>query len=72
MIPVDYLDYRTVFEESASQSLPPFRKWDHAIELKPNAIPENNCKIYPLSPGEQVALDAFLDDMTKRGYIQPS
>src|SRR5882762_4604757 len=39
MIPVDYLDYRSVFEESASQSLPPFRKWDHAIELKPNAVP---------------------------------
>src|SRR5882762_3097353 len=72
MIPVDYLDYQSVFEESASQSLPPFRKWDHTIELKPNAVPENNCKIYPLSPSEQVALDAFLDDMTKRGYIRPS
>src|SRR5882762_8822206 len=71
MIPVDYLDYRTVFEESTSQSLPPFRKWDHAIELKPDAIPENNCKIYPLSPGEQIALDTFLEDMTKRGYICP-
>jgi len=66
MVPGQYLEYRKVFEESASHELPPFRKWDHAIDLKPEAIPENNCKIYPLSPVEQTALDAFLNDMTAR------
>jgi len=72
MVPEQYLEYRKVFEESASHELPPFCKWDHAIDLKPEGIPENNCKIYPLSPVEQTALDAFLDDMTARGYIRPS
>src|SRR5882724_9380198 len=30
MVPEQYLEYRKVFEESASHELPPFRKWDHA------------------------------------------
>jgi len=72
MVPGQYLEYQKVFEESASHEVPPFRKCDHAIDLKPEAIPENNCKIYPLSPVEQTTLDAFLDDMTARGYIRPS
>src|SRR5882762_4256578 len=72
IVPEHYQSYRKVFEEAKSRELPPFRKWDHVIELKPDAIPENNCKIYPLSPLEQTALDAFLEDMTKRGYIRPS
>jgi len=72
MVLEQYLEYQKVFEETASHELPPFRKWDHAIDLKPKAIPENNCKIYPLSPVEQTALNAFLNDMTAHGYIQPS
>jgi len=71
MIPGQYFKYRKVFEESASHELPPFRKWDHAIDLKPEAIPENNCKIYPLSPVEQTALNAFLDGMTLMVIFNP-
>src|SRR5882762_3841567 len=67
-----YLEYRHVFKEETSQALPPFRKQDHGIELKPDAIPSNNCKIYPLNIEEQKALDVFLKDMLDRGYIQES
>src|SRR5882762_447209 len=72
MIPPQYLAYHSVFEEETSHALLPFRKWDHAIELKPEAILSNNCKVYPLNPEEQKALDAFLSDMLDRGYIHPS
>src|SRR5229473_7179902 len=72
MVPEHYLNYRRVFEEQASQDLPPRRKYDHAIDLKEGAEPSNNCKIYPLNPEEQIALDVFLEDMLKRGYICPS
>ena len=45
-----------------------------AIDLKEGMAASNNCKIYPLNPEEQVALDVFLEDMLKRGYryIHPS
>src|SRR5882757_6092748 len=72
MIPEHYMDFRTVFKESASHSLPPSCKWDHHIDLKEGAIAENNCKIYPLNPEETIALDVFLDEMTARKFIKPS
>src|SRR5882757_4021453 len=72
MIPAHYMNFRTVFEESTSHKLPPSRKWDHHIDLKEGVVAENNCKIYPLNPEENVALDVFLDEMVARKYIQPS
>jgi Reverse transcriptase (RNA-dependent DNA polymerase) len=72
MVPSVYHEYRTVFEEEASQALPPRCQWDHAIDLKSDACPSNNCKIYLLNLEEQGALDVFLEDMTKHGYIRPS
>jgi len=68
-IPDQYLEYCRVFEEETSRALPPFRKWDHGIELKLDAIPSNNCKIYLLNVEERKALDVFLKDMLDRGYI---
>ena len=52
MVPEHYLNYRRVFEEQASQDLPPRQKYDHAIDLKEGTEPSNNCKIYPLNPEE--------------------
>src|SRR5712692_2827741 len=72
MVPEHYLEYRKVFEEQASQDLTPQQKYDHAINLKEGMEPSNNCKIYLLNPEEQVALDMFLEDMLKRGYIHLS
>ena len=72
LVPEQYLEYHRVFEEETSWALPLFRKWDHGIELKLDAIPSNNCKIYPLNVEEQKALDVFLKDMLDRGYIQES
>ena len=51
--------------------LPPQKPWDHAIELEPGSKP-TNCKVYPLSPKEQVELDAFLEENLRTGRIHPS
>ena len=67
-----YKQYEKVFSEEASFRFPPERPWDHAIELKPDAIPRTRCKMYPLAPGEQESLDKFLDEHLKKGYIRPS
>src|SRR5713101_5240792 len=63
MVPEHYLEYQKVFEEQASQDLPPQWKYNHAIDLKEGTEPSNNCKIYLPNPEEQVVLDVFLEDM---------
>lgn len=71
IVPKQYHGYKTVFSKESFDELPVRKPWDHAIELKPGSEP-HRCKIYPLSPNEQVELDAFLDENLKSGRIRPS
>ena len=71
-IPAIYDRFKRLFSEEASQRFPPTRPWDHAIELKtdaPNAIP---CKVYPMTPTEDKALEEFIQEQYEKGYIRPS
>jgi hypothetical protein len=68
----DYLhDFEDVFAEESFDALPERKKWDHAIELVPNAQ-SRNCKIYPLSPVEQKGLDEFIEENLASGRIRSS
>ena len=68
----DYVkEYQDVFSEKEFDHLPPRRPWDHAIELTPGFKP-TDCKIYPLSPKEQDALDEFLSRNLRTGRLRPS
>ncbi|TFY55573.1 hypothetical protein EVG20_g9269, partial [Dentipellis fragilis] len=71
LVPAPYRSFQDVFDKSTSERLPEHRPWDHAIDLKPEFEPKS-CKVYPLSPNEQIELDSFLDDHLKKGYIRPS
>ena len=62
--------YPDVFSENEFDQLPERWPWDHKIELAPEFKPVN-CKVYPLNPAEQKALDSFLDDNLKTGRIRP-
>ena len=66
-MPEDLMGFRFVFEKTASERLPEHKPWDHATDLKPD-LPVQPCKVYPLSPTEQDALDAFLK---ARGIYAP-
>lgn len=46
-------------------------KFKHSIKLKEDFVP-TNCKIYLIAPGEQSALDKFIDENLQKGYIRPS
>jgi RNase H-like domain found in reverse transcriptase/Reverse transcriptase (RNA-dependent DNA polymerase)/Integrase zinc binding domain/Chromo (CHRromatin Organisation MOdifier) domain len=70
-IPSSFQDFQDVFSKDSFDVLPEKRAWDHAIELVPNATP-TNCKVYPLSPNEQVELDKFLEENLATGRIRPS
>jgi Reverse transcriptase (RNA-dependent DNA polymerase) len=71
LLPEQYQDYKQVFEKVASERFPDKKVWDHTIDLKPD-FAACNCKVYPLTPGEQVKLDKFLDKNLRKGYIHPS
>ncbi|KAI5114962.1 hypothetical protein M0805_001886, partial [Coniferiporia weirii] len=71
MIPLQYHWYLHLFQKKAAERFPIARPYDHTIDLKPDFIP-HDCKIYPLSPKEQTALDTFLEDNLCKGYIHPS
>jgi len=65
----DYLkEFTSVFSKTSFDVLPEPKKWDHAIELIPEAK-MSGCKVYPLSPSEQKELDAFLKENLETGRI---
>ncbi|ESK84320.1 reverse transcriptase-rnase h-integrase [Moniliophthora roreri MCA 2997] len=71
LIPSYLQRYRHWFEKRKSEHFPPFRAYDHAIELKPDFVPRD-CKLYPLSPAEQQEQDKFLEENLWKGYIMKS
>jgi hypothetical protein len=71
IVPEAYRNYDNVFSKQASKRKPKFRPFDHAIDLKPGFEPKP-CKLYPLSPSEQVALNEWLKEHLEKGYIRPS
>src|SRR5258707_4105074 len=71
MVLVQYQDFRDVFSKEAFDELPPWKAWDHAIDLTPGAeLPHS--QMFPLSPAEQKELDDFLQENLANGCIHPS
>jgi hypothetical protein len=60
-----------VFSETAFESLPEHRKWDHAIELECEPSPGFR-KVYPMTLTEQMEMDAFLEEALATGRIRQS
>src|SRR6201995_5289758 len=71
VVPKEFHDFGDIFSKESFDTLPDFKKWDHPIELTPGSDPKF-CKIYPLSPKEQVELDAFLEENLNSGRIRLS
>ena len=72
IVPPQYHAYAAVFSEKAAHRFPTSREWDHVIDLKPEAPTTLDCKVYPLAPGEDEALQKFLLEILDKGYIRPS
>jgi hypothetical protein len=47
--------------EEGLEKFPDRRPWDHAIDLKSDALTSINCRVYPLSPAEKEEQKKFLD-----------
>src|SRR6266481_1662133 len=71
MVPAQYHDFRDVFSKEAFDELPPWKAWDHAIDLSPGTeLPHS--WTFPLSPAEQKELDDFLWENLVNDCIHPS
>src|SRR5260221_3776411 len=71
MVPAQYHNFRDVFSKEAFDELPPWKAWDHAIDLSPGTeLPHS--QMFPLSPAEQKELDDFLWENLANGHICPS
>jgi len=71
MVPKYLQDFEDVFTEESYDVLLEWKQWDHVVELVLGA-PMKNCKVYPLSPSEQMALDEFITENLATGQIRPS
>ena len=60
LVPEQYHQFGKIFSEEASERFPDKRKWDYAIDLKPDAPTYIDCKVYPLSPKEKEEQKEFL------------
>jgi hypothetical protein len=71
IVPMSLHTYANVFSETAFDSLPECRKWDHAIELE--CEPSLGiCKVYPTTLTEQTEMDVFLEEALATGRIRQS
>ena len=61
-----------MFSEQEAQRFPGPRIWDHAIELKKDAPAIIPGRVYALTQSEQKALQEFLTEHLRKGYIRPS
>jgi aspartyl protease len=60
LVPKQYHKFGSIFSEVDSERFPGPRKWDHAIDLRPEAPTSIDCHVYPLSPKEKEEQKEFL------------
>jgi hypothetical protein len=71
VIPPKYEKYSSVFSKVEADRLPPYRPYDHAINLQPQAQPPFG-PIYNLSKVELETLHDFIKENLAKGFIERS
>jgi hypothetical protein len=70
-IPEDYHEFTDIFSKGKVETLPPHRPYDLKINLEEGEAPPPG-RMYSLSPLELEALQIFIDENVKSGFIRPS
>ena len=71
MVPPQFRSFQRVFSKEASERLPERKPYDHPIDLTEGAVPPF-ARVYPMPPAEQKALEEYLEENLRKGYIRPS
>ncbi|KAI5085663.1 hypothetical protein C0J45_2345, partial [Silurus meridionalis] len=70
-IPEEYQAFNDVFCAKAATCLPPHRPWDCCIDLLPGAkLPKG--RVYTLSAPEHRAMEEYVQQAVRQGFIAPS
>jgi hypothetical protein len=70
-IPPEYADLALVFSKKNATQLPPHRRGDCAIDLQVDAaLPMSH--VYPLSQPETDAMETYVSESLRQGYIRSS
>ena len=72
IVPPQYHRWKKVFSEEEAKRYPKHQAWDIAIDFIKDTPKVLDCKIYPLSLGEQGKLDEYIQENLEKGYIRPS
>ena len=64
--------FKTVLNPKEAENLPPHRAYDHKIELTSDAFALPKSRVYSLSPKKLEALQKYLKENLKKGFISPS
>lgn len=70
-IPPQYRKYRKLFQEELETGLPAHSQFDHDVPLKEGQHPKFH-RIYPLNRVQEAALEEYLEENLRKGYIRPS
>ena len=60
IVPPQYHRWKKVFSEEEAKQYPKHQPWDIAIDFVKDTLKILDCKIYPLSLGEQEKLDEYI------------
>jgi len=71
ILPKQYHEFLPLFLDKTEDQLPPHRKYDHEIPLRPGFVPPFG-PIYGLSPPELSALYEWLDENLNKKFIRES
>lgn len=66
-----YRKHRKLFQEELETGLPAHSQFDHHIPLKEGQHPKFH-RIYPLNRVQEAALEEYLEENLRKGYIRPS
>lgn len=70
-VPEEYHKYAKIFQETLDTGLPEHSHYDHEIKLKEGTRPTYQ-KIYGLNEKQRQALDEYIKENLRKGYIRPS
>jgi hypothetical protein len=66
LVPAEYHEYLDIFSKEKPHCFPKSRPWDYKIKMKEGFEPKL-FKNYNLTPAEQIKLNKFLKETSKKG-----
>lgn len=71
LVPIYYHKFLSQFDKKLAERFPISRSCDHEILTDDSFVP-SDCRPFPMNPTQEKALNEFLEENLRKGYIHPS